>query len=342
MILKRVLLLMASVAVGLLLAESALRFVAPVYTSGIQGAYRYDPELGVTLRKSVHLFRETDHLEEVRTNRYGTADFHDDYGGYDGLIFALGDSYTQGTGLPADESYPVQLDLTINRSQDGRYKKRYAVVNLGLAAFGGEQSFLVLERYSRILGKPVACLYLGTDNDYDDDLMFRSGARHRHIVYGSPTWGNLAPALIWVGNLQLVLRVKLLLAGRRLAKIRAAAESDAAQSGPGKPREKKSVAELEWPVIARIAKSCRSMQAEIILAWSTSPKASNSYEWLQSKASASSIPFNDWYPRVVSVTEAMPSLETANPHSAGHYRGWVAREIALGFDAKLHRPVEPR
>jgi hypothetical protein len=322
-----------SLAVTVVLSEFLLEKLAPVYTTGIQEAYRYDKELGITLRESVTLRRVTDHLEEIHTNRYGTADFHDDYTGFGGLIFALGDSYTQGTGLQYDQSYPAQLDLMINQDSTGGYTKRLAVVNLGLAAFGAEQSLLVMERYARTLGKPSACLYFGSDNGYEDDLLFQSGARHRHVVYGSPRWGRLVPFMIWLGQRQIVLRTKLGLMNRRDEKL----DREAASQSPATiAKADSSAAELEWPAISRIVDACRARGATVVLAW-TKEESPGSYEWLRAKATASSIPFNDWYPRVAAVRNTMPALPMFNPHSAGHYRGWVAREIAAGFLDQLSR-----
>jgi len=344
-----------ALALALLLAELALRFFAPIYTAGIQQAYEYDPTLGVRLRKSVHEFRLTDHLEEIRSNRIGTADFRDDYSGYDDLIFALGDSYTQGTGLAADQSYPIQLDLLLNRDSAGRYQKRIAVINLGLAAFGAEQSLLALKVYARAIGKPAACLYLGSENDFDDDLLFRSGHRHRHVVHGSPTWGRFAPALMRIGNLQLVLRVKLLVASRRHESLRRDGAARSSRQSPANfylqpgadaapsPRSTRhrSVAEQQWPAIQSIVDACRARGARVVVAWSAIPGTTGSYEWLKTKADQSSIPFNDWYPHVASIRTAMPALPLANPHSGGHYRGWVNTEIARGFAASLAPPKPP-
>ncbi len=344
-------LLSAGLAVGA--AEGVLGLVSPVYSVGIQQAYQYDPDLGVRLRDGVRLYRITDHQEEIVSNSLGTANPQRDFAGYTRLLFALGDSYTQGTGLPADQSYPMQLDLLLNRDAGGFYRKNYGIVNLGLAAYGGQQSLLALERYARKVGGPAACLYLGSDNDYDDDLLFRNGDRHRHVVYGSPKWGPLAPALIWLGNRQLVLRIKLIIASRRLAALRSKSLGAPAKQPHSATREitdapaarkfvprLRNVAELEWPVIEQIVNACRRQGAEVVLAWSALPGTSGSYEWLRAKAAGSSIAFNDWFPRVASVSAAFPALSLTNPHSGGHYRGWVAGKIAEGFVEALALPAE--
>src|SRR5262249_22020078 len=126
--------------ITLVAAELALRIFAPVYTVGIQSAYQYDPELGYRLTPGVHSYQLTDHLEEIRTNAIGTVNFQEHFERYRTLVFAAGDSYTQGTGNSSDSSYPFQLDLLLNQDDHGLYGERYGIVNLGLAAFGTEQS----------------------------------------------------------------------------------------------------------------------------------------------------------------------------------------------------------
>jgi hypothetical protein len=79
-----------------------------------------------------------------------------------------------------------------------------------------------------------------------------------------------------------------------------------------------------------------------VLAWAAPPEPGGSYEWLAARAKADSIQFNDWYPRVAAVRAAMPSLEMGNPHSAGHYRGWVNGEIAAGFREHLEIHAKPQ
>ena len=326
-----------------------LRATAPVYTMGIRAAHEYDPLLGVRLKKSYAAASVKDYREEIRTNRFGIVDFRDDYSAYPARIFALGDSYTQGTGLPLDAAYPAQLDLMLNSDSTGRYTPRSAVLNLGLGSYGGEQTFLTLQRFTQLLGAPSWCLYTGSDNDFDDDLLFRSGARHKHLVSGSPRFLGKAE---WLGRLtdfQIGIRVRMLLADRRLRQLRrralendstaALATSRASTAPPSgaTPGPSQNVAEAEWPVLQRIVSACRQAGAEVVLSWVPSIDTSG-YNWLRRKASEEGIPFNDWYPGVASTLEAIPGYPMANGHSGGHYRSWVSRRIALGF----HALVTPR
>jgi hypothetical protein len=185
---KRLALALAAIALAIAAAELLLRAFAPLHLAGIQRAYIHDPELGIRLRPGLDATQLSDHLEEIRTNPLGTVNFQPGFSGYQALVFALGDSYTQGTGLPSDAAYPFQLDLLLNTGDDGAYRKAFAVVNLGLAAYGAEQSLIALRRYAGELGPPKYCLYLGSENDHFDDVLFRGGYRHDSLVEGSPRW----------------------------------------------------------------------------------------------------------------------------------------------------------
>lgn len=328
-------LLLVSVSSCLVLigfAEFGLRVVAPIHLAGIQSAYRYDEDLGYRLGPGLHLYRLTDHLEEVRTNRLGTVNFQESFDGYPEVAFALGDSFTQGTGLPADASYPFQLDLLWNRDELGFYAKKLAIVNLGLAAFGGQQSLVSLERFAKELGTPDYVLYLGSDNDWDDDVLFESGYRHRHIVYGSPRWGASVRPLLWLGELELVKRGKLAIAELRRLRLVAEAES---RQGAGQPGTPISVAEREWPVIEEIHQRTQEWGSTLILSWANAPGPS--YSWLRERAAQAGIAFADWEPRAASVQAAIPELPFANPHSGGHWRPWANAEIAQAYAAALRR-----
>ena len=307
-------------------AELTLRLIAPIRTVGIQKAYQYDPELGYRLKPGIHLLETTDHQEEVRVNRQGTVNFQEDFASYGAPIFALGDSYTAGTGLPADAAYPFQLDLILNRDQRGLYSRRYAVVNLGLAAFGGEQSLIALRRYTAHLGKPSIVLYLGSENDYTDDVLFKSGSRHRHLVEGNPYWGRMLPLARWAGGTELGKRLKVAAATPRRPR-----EADGAPAGGGGPA--KSVAELEQPVLEKIAAQCGEYGAVLVVSWSAAP--SPSYDWLKSWAAGKGIAFADWSPAVESVRSSIPAVPIENPHSGGHLRGWVMRMVAEAFARQI-------
>ena len=111
-------LIVVSLSIALLILENILHSYFPVYLSGYIGSYQYDKELGYRLKDKNNYLLTTDYQQEIHTNKLGTVNFQDNFDDYKVLVFALGDSFTQGTGLPADASYPFQLDLLLNRENN--------------------------------------------------------------------------------------------------------------------------------------------------------------------------------------------------------------------------------
>jgi hypothetical protein len=313
--------------VTLLIVELLLRWLAPIHLTGIPTALRFDEEVGYQAREGIHAFKLTDHLQEIRINQLGTVNFQESFGPYSRFVFAAGDSFTAGTGLPADAAYPFQLDLELNLDSDGYYQARYAVVNLGLAAFGGEQSLLMLKRYAARLGPPTFVLYLGANNDHDDDRLFLGGYSHRHIVPGSPYWGWMTRPLLVAGHSEVFKRAKIV--ASRLRRKRVLGDVGGRDSsGP-------SVAERCWPVIQRIRSECDELGATLILSWADG--GSRSYTWLAETAAAEGVPFADWWSSVESVRRVVEEAPVDNPHSAGHHRAWVNRVIADTFADEIRK-----
>jgi lysophospholipase L1-like esterase len=327
--LKQFALLLVALFVALLVAEVALRLLAPLYQANDPAAYVYDEELGYRLRDGYYSLLTTDFQQEIRANRRGYVNYQEDFAAYPKLVFAVGDSYTQGTGLPVDAAYPSQLDLILNVGDKGLYAPRYGVVNLGVGAYGGEQELLLLQRAARDLRPPDVVLYLGCDNDFDDDQLFRSGYRHRHLVEGSPHWGRWARPLQWLtNNLQLVLRAKLALGEMRRGQVLSDKNGAENSSGSGGP----SVAERQAQVLEKIAAQAKAYNARLVVSWANQ---TDSYGWLQQWAAQRQIPFADWRVRVKAAQAATPALPTRNPHSGGHHRVWVNRFIAEEFARHL-------
>jgi hypothetical protein len=309
--------------------EAGLRAFGPLRTVGNRAAYEYDPELGYRLKSGVHLLETTDHQEEVRTNRLGTNNFQEDFSGYETLIFALGDSYTAGTGLPADAAWPFQLDLTLNRDAQGRYLRRYAVVNLGLQPSGGEQALLLLRRFEARLGRPAYVLYLGCDNDFTDDALFRNGSRHTYGVDRNPRYGPFLLVRQWADRSELARRLLWAWAQRRDARV------VRSELGVGDPQEtKRPIAALQEPVLDRLAAASREYGARLVMSWSN---LSDSYDRTRQWSSSRGIAFADWRPSFESVQQAVPAAPLRNAHSGGHYRTWVNRLIAESFAREITR-----
>jgi hypothetical protein len=326
--LKRVALFFVSVFVTLLAVEVALRVFHPSYNVAIPWSYEYDPELAFRLKPGAHLFRTTDFQQESLTNRAGTANFQEGFDDYPRLVFTVGDSFTQGIGVPADASYPFQLDLLLNRDAGGFYAKRFGVVNLGVAGFGGEQSLIALSRYAASIRRPSFILYLGCENDMVDDVMFRGGSRHVQLTEGNPYWGRFVVPLRWLTeNLEIGIKAKAFILGRR--RERARVEAEARESMDGRTH---SAAEFEAGVFERLKTYANDQGATLVVSWSD---ANPSYYWLKEWSARNGVAFADWSPRAASVQVAMPALPLDNNHSGGHHRAWTNRVIAEEFARQM-------
>src|SRR5665648_756670 len=91
--------------VCLLCLEIFLRIFNPLYFSQPIDAYQYDKDLGYRLRPGLHIFNLTDYQQEFRIAKSGALSFQEDFSDYAFIIFTLGDSFTQGLGVPNDASY---------------------------------------------------------------------------------------------------------------------------------------------------------------------------------------------------------------------------------------------
>jgi hypothetical protein len=134
---KKWALMLFTLTVSFLVAEVLLRTFAPIYLMGRLDWFQYDEELGIRVKPSLHDLHMSDHQSEIKTSALGTVNYQDDFADYETVIFTVGDSYTQGSGLPADASYPFQMDVLLN-TRSGEYRKDFAVVNLGVGAYGAD------------------------------------------------------------------------------------------------------------------------------------------------------------------------------------------------------------
>jgi hypothetical protein len=323
--LKKLSLVLLALLVGVLILEIILRQFFPRHYPVNPAAYEHDRELGFRLRPDAHLFRTTDFQHENVSNKLGTANFQETFEDYESLVFAIGDSYTQGTGLPADMSYPAQLDHLLNQDERGFYVKRFGVVNLGVAGFGGEQELLSLRRAAGQLRPPSVILYLGCDNDFVDDLAFKNGVRHGAVLRGSPVWGRLTtPLRLLLEQTQIGFRLRAALLERRRRQL--------SEEALGRAGRDASVAELESSVLERLAAYAKEHGSMLVVSWSDKGK---SYDWLKSWADGNGIAFADWAPKADAVRSAVPALPLDNPHSSGHHRGWTNRVIAGEYQRQI-------
>jgi len=330
----KVLIAAISISIILVLSELFLRTFYPVYLTGFIGAYQYDETLGVRLKDNVHLLKSTDYQQEIYTNKYGTVNIQDSFSEYNIKIFAIGDSYTQGVGLPLDASYPFQLSMMLN-IKNNRFIKQYAVINLGLAAFGTIQATLSLTKYKDIFGSPDYIIYLGSSNDYSDDVLFEQGYRHKHLVEGNPRWGAWLKPIQWLTNdTEVGKRLKIAL-GQWRRQFHVSPRIPKTQNNKNTPTP--SIAKLQKSKLEKLLAKAREMNAHLIVSWADLPTNSpDSYHWLKKWARTNNVPFADWHPLYKSITEAMPNLPITNPHSGGHYRTWVNSIIANSFAEHIH------
>lgn len=316
----------------LIIVETALRLFKPLYFCMPIEAYQYDEELGYRVRPELHIFNLSDYEQETRTNKLGTLNYQEDFSDYQKIIFALGDSYTQGIGVPPDASYPSQLDLYLNLENNGIYTKKYGIVNLALGPYGAEQELITLKRFAKEIRKPDIVLYLGCNNDYSDDILFKNGVRHKNIIQGSPYYGMFYYPMKWLFiDTEIGKRIKYIF--QEILKRRVAKK-------PTENNKRCSVAELEIDAIERIVKTGREYGAMVILSWAY---AGDSYYWLKSWAAQNNVVFADWEPSVKSVLQATPLMPRDNHHSGGHHRTWVNNLIAREFAKQIQNiPAMPQ
>jgi hypothetical protein len=316
--------------------ELFLRYGYPRYFADDYKAYRYSPKLGYRLKESLCLRRSTDYQRETCTNKMGTVNFQDDFSKYRTLIFAVGDSFTQGVGVPADASYPFQLDLLLNLQGD-RYYPHYGVVNLGVAGYGTEQALLQVKRYRQQIGTPRYLLFLGNETDFQDDQTFRAGGLHRKMLEGNPRYSPLIiRPLQW---LQYETET-----GKRLTLLLKNWRTGGGKKGSVPQSQNVNSVELQKPVLQKFINLSKEMHATLIVSWFPvhwSKEISPNYGALKQYAASNNLAFADWYPLVSSVLEEIPHLPAVNDHSAGHYRTWINQMIARAFARQIEGPPGP-
>jgi hypothetical protein len=326
------------------MAEFLLRTFSPLHAVGDIDWYQYDDELAVRLKPGMHDLQLSDHLSEIKTNAMGTVNFQESFEPYDVLIFAAGDSYTQGAGVAADASYPFQLDLLLN-TEAGIYRPRYGVVNLGLAAYGSDQAILAIERYAELIGNPDYILYFGCSNDFEDDLKFENGYRHEHLIDGNPRYGIWTDLMQFLLNdVQVFKRAKFAVARMRdgIREQRTSSDSSPTPVEARDPDGLLNVARRQEPKFDRLVGVADRLGAVLIVSWTDFiARDHGSYAWLKAWSAANGVGFADWHPLVESVRQAMPQIPTANPHSGGHYRTWINGVIAGAYLDQVLLSLEP-
>jgi len=329
---------------SLVIAEILLRTFAPIYLVGRLDWYQYDEELGIRMKPGLHDLHLSDHQSEIKSNALGTVNFQEKFDDYETVIFTVGDSYTQGSGLPADASYPFQMDLLLNTTS-GEYRKDFAVVNLGVGAYGADQAIIAIDRWAEIVAPPDYILYFGCPNDFLDDFRFQQGYRHQHLIDGNPRWGIFVDFLQWLlDDVQVFKRVKLA-AGRVRDRFRLSSVSQGSGLYEKKDDDEhglRNVARRQEPKFEALKEVADRLGATLIVGWTSLPgRDHGSYEWLRAWAEKNDIGFADWHPTVTSVRNAIPEIPVANPHSSGHYRTWINSIIARVYAKQVENSPRP-
>ncbi len=325
----------------ILLAEAGLRLFSPVYLVGYDEAYVYDDKIGAVFKPNIHYLNTTDYLQETKTNKIGTLNFQESFAPYKYFVFAVGDSYTQGSGLPFDASYPFQLDLLLN-FKEGEYRSEYAVINLGREATGGIQALLYLDKFRNITPKVDYILYLACQNDAMDDRKYNKGIKHKNIVDNSPYWGVWTPVLKFlknrteIGKRLYLLAYKILVLPRKKPVPNGKAV-DLADKAPPNLKTTDLICREQLDIFLKFKKISQEMGAKLIIGWVSNKDAKDQYQWLKNWAQKNDIEFADWQEKVVSVKKTIPNLPIGNPHSGGHYRTWVNNLIARSFAEHIQK-----
>ena len=336
-ILQKLLILTIPLGIVVFVIEIFLRTVMPIYGVGNIYWLKYDETNGVAFKPSMHAFESNDYQSEMRTNSMATVNFQEAFDDYEQLVFAVGDSYTQGVGVPSDAAFPFQLDLLLNL--DGmEYHRRYGVVNLGFFGYGAFQSINRMQNFADEIGEPDYILFFGSSNDHRDDQLFESGYRHQHLVPGNPRFGIFARPLIYLANeVQLLVRLKIALSVIRQGRLLGDGDENpivaAAEGGKGK-----NVALLQEARFEEIYELAQQYGAQLIVGWTdVEGSDSASYQWLREWADGRGVGFADWLPAVAAVRERMPDLPVNNNHSGGHHRTWVNRMIAEAYAREMSK-----
>jgi hypothetical protein len=165
------LLLLGSLGLTLAAIEVGLRLFYPL--GGEPDIHEFDPELGHHIRPNLDLVQIWDNHENVsriRTNELGlrspTIPPEKAPGEY--RILLLGDSYTFGYGVAAEDTFGARLEGRLNARGDA--SRRFVVINAGVSAYGTAQELLQYEMVGRAFHPDLVMLAFFVGNDIQDNL----------------------------------------------------------------------------------------------------------------------------------------------------------------------------
>ena len=307
--------------------EVLLRTFFPLNQSGNISNYKYDKDLGIKLKEELNDIKITDHRQEVFTNKYGTLNYEDNFSKYDKLIFTIGDSNTQGVGVPFDSSYPFILYTELNSLDNDNW----GVINLALASYGTKQALLIYELSVEKFKKPDFVTYLADKNDYMSDNYFERGDKHKHLVHGSPRFFGLAKYLGIVSNeIEIMKRTKYLINKKNIDTNYHKKEKNF----------KKLYTENYSKKIININNKLKKEGITFIYSWNDIEKDKNKickteYNFVKKWASDNKVKFADWCPTFLKITQLNNDIPVLNEHSASHARSWINRIISNSFREEI-------
>ena len=325
---KNIGLFIITLTTTILMAEVILQIFFPIRYADITSSYEYSTTLGYKFKKGIFNTESTDYFKEDITNNFGTIGIEEDYSNYNKIIYTLGDSFTKGTGVLLDSSYPFYLSLCLNQLTDTviSFEKSYGILNLGTPGYGLKQSLIRLEETKNISNSPDIICFLGSENDHSDDILFQSGYKHKHIVDKNPYWEKwYKKPILLILKTQLGLRLKFLISLLRQNRV-----LDRKENLNNSPNIEKMLGDIE-----KLIKIARSNNTRLILSWSDAN--SKSYSWLKSYCAFNKIPFADWKRIVKKYKSKFSILNENNTHSGGHKRPWVNYMIALAFFEEIKK-----
>lgn len=133
--------------------------------------YQQHPVANYTLLPSVEFEHATDEYNVTYTissqnlrDRYFEEKSDDVY-----RILCLGDSFTFGTGVEADETYPSALQDLVDAEMEG--SRTIEVINGGTVGYGLWQEYIALQEKGLDLKPDLVVLQIFPDNDVHDEML---------------------------------------------------------------------------------------------------------------------------------------------------------------------------
>ncbi|HUM00895.1 MAG TPA: GDSL-type esterase/lipase family protein [Thermoanaerobaculia bacterium] len=217
LLLRAAALLLGSAA-AVVLGELALRFLRPpvlaVPASDYAEFFAFDPELGWANRPGGHgrMFSRGEFDTEVRINARGLRDRDIPYARTPGTrrVLCLGDSFTWGLGVEAEETWPKVLERTLPELE---------TLNAGVNGWTTSQELLWLRREG-LKYRPDAVVLAFCLNDFRENLDGRAGLYERpfFVLHGGtlvlrnvpvvqPDRARRRPVAAWLTNHSILFRL---------------------------------------------------------------------------------------------------------------------------------------